>query len=574
MKPFQLFTDNQGVTYLKSKAGLSKREARWVEFLADFDVEIIHCAGRENMADALSRVDSTPETPLSETESGGLMVTRTEIQASKDFNRWLAKGYKLDKKMCHIIKRLKKNPGSCKQYRWDSAQERLYLISGERERLCIPYGKLRADILRWCHDESSAGHPGRERTYSRISRDYYWPRLGREVARFVKSCRICQHHKGDKPQQAPLQSLPIPKQPWEEISMDFITGLPESQQGNNTILTFVDRLTKQAHFVATTATLDAKATADLYVQAVFRHHGLSRSITSDRDPRFTSKVYGDIFKQLGVELKLSTANHPETDGQTERVHRTIEQILRTVVNHRRSNWEELLPICEFAYNDMVGASTGETPFFLNHGHHPVTVDLLLSAPLSSSSSEAGSKWLESQREAVMLVKDSIQGALDKQMYYADQHRREAASFNEGEKVLVHRDFMSTPASREQGCAKLAPRWFGPFEISELISERTVRLKLPPFCRAHPVFNVAALKPYCEDGSFGKRRNPPAPIIDLDGQERYIVEAVLNQRNRRGKVEYLVKWLGFNESTWEPEEFLLDESGQKIVPLRQFLDKHR
>ena len=104
----------------------------------------------------------------------------------------------------------------------------------------------------------------------------------------------------------------------------------------------MDRLTKQAHFVATTSTLDARGTADLYVQTVFRHHGLSLSIISDRDPRFTAKVYQDIFKQLGVELKMSTAHHPETDGKTERVHRTIEKILRTVVNHRQRNWEELL----------------------------------------------------------------------------------------------------------------------------------------------------------------------------------------------------------------------------------------
>ena len=123
---------------------------------------------------------------------------------------------------------------------------------------------------------------------------------------------ICQHSKGDKPQQAALQLLSVPQQPWEKISMDFITSLPESSQGKNTILTFVDRLTKQPHFVATTSTLDARGTADLYVQTVFWHHGLSLSIISDRDPRFTAKVYQDIFKQLGVELKMSTAHHLET----------------------------------------------------------------------------------------------------------------------------------------------------------------------------------------------------------------------------------------------------------------------
>ena len=123
--------------------------------------------------------------------------------------------------------------------------------------------------------------------------------------------------------------------------------------GNDTILTFVDRLTKQAHFVLTRSTVDVQGVADLYVQNVTRHHGLSRSVVSDRDPRFTSGVCRHIFSKLGVKLKFSISHHPQTDGRTERVHRTIEQILKTAVNHRLSNWEEQLPVCEFTYNDLV-----------------------------------------------------------------------------------------------------------------------------------------------------------------------------------------------------------------------------
>ena len=225
---------------------------------------------------------------------------------------------------------------------------------------------------------------------------------------------------------------------------------------------------------------------------------------------------------------------------------------------------------------MVGSSTCETSSFLNHGHHPVTVDRLLSAslPQTPSTSAIGREWLERQQENVRLVKDSIQGALDEQMYNADQCRREAAQFLKRDQVLVHHDFMSTPASREQECSKLAPRWFGPFEVTDGLSERTVRVKLPSVYRAHPVFNVAAPKHYHEDDSFGKRKNLPAPIVDLDGHERYVVESILDQRVLKGVQEYLVKWLGYKQPTWEPKKFLLDESGQTIVPLRQFLDRVR
>ena len=275
--------------------------------------------------------------------------------------------------MRHIIQRIKRNPKLQDPYFWNAQEEKLYFLSDGVRRLCIPAGLLRLELLKLCHDVPSSGHPGRDRTYSRLARSYYWPRMSQYVKRFVRSCKKGQHSKGDRARQAPLQCLPVPSQPWQDISMDFITGLPVSSSGSNAVLTFIDRLTKQAHFVPTKTTVNAVDTAELYVQNVFRLHGLSRSIVSDRDPRFTSEVYRSIFNRLGVDLKFSTANHPQTDGLTERVHRTIEQILRSVVHHRQTNWEDMLPMCEFAYNDMVQASTCETPFFMNHGLHPISI---------------------------------------------------------------------------------------------------------------------------------------------------------------------------------------------------------
>ena len=171
-------------------------------------------------------------------------------------------------------------------------------------------------------------------------------------------------------------------------------------------LTFVDRMTKQAHFVATKTTIGAQGVADLYLQNIYRLHGLSKSIVSDRDPRFTAEVYKSIFQSLGIQLDFSTANHPQTDGITERVHRTIGQILRSVINHRQNNWEELFPLCEFAYNDMVQESTGETPFFLNFSFHPVSApDVFLNGPAVGDARS----WLEAQQSALQVARDCIQG---------------------------------------------------------------------------------------------------------------------------------------------------------------------
>ena len=261
---FELVTDNQGVVYLNSKKNLTKREARWIEFLADYDVEIVHRPGKENMADPLSRITDEGNdqvTRCSESHSclatdsnndeddvlSDVGVTEVSICAEPKFKGLLAEGYSKDKKMKRTIDRLKRNPKLEDPYFWNSLEERLYLRTDGRQRLCIPAGPLRLELLKLCHDIPCSGHPGRDRTYSRLARSFFWPRMSQYVKRFVKSCKKCQHSKGNRPQQAPLQCLPVPSKPWEDISMDFITGLPVTESGNNAILTFIDRLTKQLY---------------------------------------------------------------------------------------------------------------------------------------------------------------------------------------------------------------------------------------------------------------------------------------------------------------------------------------
>ena len=202
--------------------------------------------------------------------------------------------------------------------------------------------------------------------------------------------------------------------------MDFITGSPVSESGGNAILMFINRLTKQAHFVPTKTTANAMDTADMYMRSTFRLHELSKSIVSDRDPRFTSEVCISIFKKLGVDLKFSTANHQQADGLTERVHQTTEQIVRTTVHHRQTNWEEVLPLCELANNDMIQAWTCETTFYMNYGSHPVSFpEFALASPQRLDGEQvqqgAGMEWLARQIKALAVAKDSIREALDHQI---------------------------------------------------------------------------------------------------------------------------------------------------------------
>ena len=173
--------------------------------------------------------------------------------------------------------------------------------------------------------------------------------MGRTVKSYVQSCATCQRAKPST--TAPsglLQPLPTPSKPWSHVSLDLITDLPLSE-GHDSIVVFVDMLTKMAHFAPTNKTLDTTGLAHLFMQHVVKHHGLPKVLVSDRDPRMTSEFWRSLFNQLGFRLNMSTAYHPQTDGQTERTNRMLDQILCTFVHPFHGDWAKNLPMAEFGY---------------------------------------------------------------------------------------------------------------------------------------------------------------------------------------------------------------------------------
>ncbi|POM72417.1 Reverse transcriptase, partial [Phytophthora palmivora] len=209
------------------------------------------------------------------------------------------------------------------------------------------------------------------------------------VRKWVRTCETCQRVKPSKSSQAPLHPLPIATEAWRSVSMDFVFGLPPDADGRNGVLVFVDRFTKMVHFTPVKDTVTAAETAAHFVDCVFRHHGLPESIVSDRDPRFTSAFWTALFQLLGTKLSLSTATHPETDGQTERVNRVLEDVLRSYATSFVS-WSKFLPLAEFALNNAEHASTGLTPFFANNARHPrVPALLAVGHPTVSRASTLG-----------------------------------------------------------------------------------------------------------------------------------------------------------------------------------------
>jgi len=505
----QIITDHQSLRFLQTQPSLSRRQARWSEFLSRFDYRIEYQPGHTNhVADALSRQINN-------------------ITISSDLSDEIEKAKTSD--------------------------------------IIPPELKLR--IFQEFHDSRLAGHPGHKKTTELIQRVITWPGLQSDLQKYIQSCDICQRYKPTNQTPAGLlQPLEIPSRNWESISMDLITQLPTSKNKRDAIAVFVDRLSKMAHFAAINTTITAPELATVFLREVIRLHGLPKSIISDRDPRFTSNFWRALNQQLGTQLKFSTAYHPQTDGQTERVNRILEQTLRIHCAYHQIDWDNYLSIAEFTYNNNQSSTTQFSPFFTNFGHHP-TVPATLTTPTTVDSSQQISQQI---RDIIAEVQHNILQAQQRQKTQADKHRRDL-QLEPDQLVLLSASHITPPNSRTQS-TKFQPRYLGPFRISEVISPTSYHLELPAELKIHNVFHISLLKPYRanDDVKFPNRIQTPPPPLIIDGQVEWEVEKILDSRTinkgRKSAVEYLVKWKGFEDydSTWEPlsnlthAQYLIDE----------------
>ena len=241
-------------------------------------------------------------------------------------------------------------------------------------RLYIPDDvELRKLIVSREHDSMVAGHMGQDKTVEFVRRNFFWANMDAWIRDYVGSCPDCQKNKAARhARYGKLQPLENPWAPWDSISMDFVTDLPMSE-GCDQLWVIVDRFTKMAHFVPLKK--NAKKSADLariFLREIWRLHGLPSSIVSDRDSRFTSKHWETVCAMLKIDRNMSTAYHPQTDGQTERVNQSVEAYLRQFCNYEQNNWVEILPMAEYAYNNSTTTAHGLMPFYANYGYHPRT----------------------------------------------------------------------------------------------------------------------------------------------------------------------------------------------------------
>lgn len=242
------------------------------------------------------------------------------------------------------------------------------------------FGDLRELVLIEAHKASYSAHLGVKKMHADLKQHYYWPGMKRDIADFVARCLECQRVKAEHQHPAGLlQPHGVPEWKWDTISIDFIIGLPMSVRRHDAIMVVVDRLSKVAHFIPVKSSYNAASVAKVYMEHIVRVHGIPKKIISDRDPVFTSSLWRAMQRELGTQLNFSSAYHPETDGQTERVNQILEDMLRMYIMDRQNKWEEYLHLVEFAYNNGYHSSIGMAPFQALYGRPcrmPLSLDNL------------------------------------------------------------------------------------------------------------------------------------------------------------------------------------------------------
>jgi transposase InsO family protein len=555
--PFTILTDHAALQYFQTAKVLTRRQARWSEVINHHKYILRYRPGKDSgKPDALSRrpdfaeggkaSEAKPQTLLQPVRHLSATTWSPSTEIAKDISTTLDLDPAL-KKLLRYLRDPEANRDSAPSDidDWSLLPDGLLLHKG---LLYIPDSEpIKVKLLQQAHDAREQGHPGHAKTLETLQRNCTWPRLRQFVQDYINSCDSCQRSKpGHHRPYGLLQPLPIPDGPWKSLSMDHIVDLPVSD-GYDCILVVADRFTKMAHFIRSRKTDTARTLAQQFLDNVFRLHGLPKDIVSDRGTLFTSQWWTEFLSLLDVKPNLSTAFHPQSDGQTERINQTVELHLRLYCDYLQDDWATLLPLAEFSYNSTHHATIGMSPFFAERGYHPQ-----LSVTLQPSKLPDVNDRLTKIREAQAFAKANIAKAQDQHILWANKRRLPAPDFKVDDTVYLLRRHIKTKRPSD----KLDVKKLGPYRITAKVGRSAFRLHLPASMKIHNVFHVSLLERH-RPNTFPSRQNlpPPDPIVEEDGRVVWVVRSLVDSRKYRGKIQYLVDWEGYGpeDRSWEPPE---------------------
>lgn len=591
VEPAVILTDHQALAYWEKERSLNGRQWRWFEDLKPYKWVITYRPGKSNhKADFLSRYP-TQDDSEKERKQAFYPEERRVIEPLKD--EWFepTKGAKYDSTpdvanlnatiraaiidpydslpkpshLWHMIQEAKEYDSEAEEARkalegkeslrlndkWTMKEG--YLMF--KERFYVPKDEgIREETIRLHHDVPLAGHPGRAKTLELITRNYYWPGMTRLVNTYVDECIKCQQNKTIRHAvNPPLNPIDPPQNPGEVLTADFIVKLPKSEQYDS-VLVVVDKATKLVTFIPTTESIGAEGTIELLWNNIIPRFGIPKKIITDRGPQFASKLARETHRLMGTQTSLSTAYHPQTDGQTERINQELETYLRIYVSMYQDDWVKWLKQAEFAINNRVNESTQESPFYLYCGFHPQTTW----PPVTLSPVPTAGERVR----LLQMVREDIQSAaklsIERVKENYDRHTTQNKDFKPGTKVWLE----ATNILIGRPSKKLSQKRLGPYPIKRKIGSAAYELTLPKSLRIHPVFHASLLTLYKPNTLKGRKQELPPPPELIDNQPEFEVEHILDHYPPSAKSpadikKYLVHWKGYGtqDDSWEPRSHL-------------------
>lgn len=571
----RVVTDHKALEYFMTSKQLNARQARWAELLADYNFMITYRPGTQNpLADALSRrpeeldvqnstkkaqrlqqllseeqVDPTllsrnlrdhsdADVIVPEAEIADLSPTFSVVHQALEANRAAPSLQALRKQA------LSDKPGKL------SMQGDLLLYD---RRLVVPdVEHIRTLLIREVHDRIETAHPSARKTYQLLSSQYWWHGIASTAQQYCRNCHTCRRIQVPRDKKPGfLQPLPVPSRPWEHITVDYCSFNKDKHEFDN-VLVFIDRFSKQAVSIPCRKTSDARDLAKLYIYHVYRYFGPPLTITSDRGPQFISRFWTAFVNITGTKRQLSTADHPQTDGQTEVYNQYLQRRLRPFVSHYQDDWSEFLPMMDYAQMTLPHDSLGGlSPFEVVHGYAPRqdwdwNVNLPDSAsPADKLNAQQAVEYARRQHAAFNTARSHILNSQARMARSYNKSRREI-DFDVDDLVwLDMRYFTTTRPSK-----KLDFPTNGPFRVVEKIGS-SYRLELPASMKVHNVFPAAKLRKDPGDPLPGQFLEPPPPI-NVTGDDEWEIEDILACRKQRGNLSYRVSWLNQDvDLTWYP-----------------------
>ncbi|SJL17381.1 uncharacterized protein ARMOST_20931 [Armillaria ostoyae] len=494
LEDVEIWTDHQNLQYFHKPQKLNCQQARWVTKLGEYHFILHHKPGTQNVkADLLSQRNDHDQ---GEDDNGDITVLSPE----------------------HFWAMIMPTTGEThERVRTATRQKELWdkgLANSLEHEIYVPrHPALQGEIIAQSHDHITAGHPRITKTKELILHEYWWPKMKKDVEAYIGGCETCQRTKSNTQAKAtPLHPNAIPTKPWMHISVDMVTGLPDSN-GYDALLVVVDRFSKAIILVPCNKDLSAEGWARILRDHVYARHRMPTVVILDRGPQFVSAFMKELYRMLNITPNASTAFHPQTDRQTERVNQEVEKYLRIFVSHRQDDWADWLPLAEFTHNNRAHSAMGQSPFMILYGQNP---RILPDSPCPAYSKvPAASDFSKAMAKIHKETKAALEVAANRMKAQYDKHKRPAKEYQPGDLVWLDTANLHLPHPKK----KLDDKRVGPFKILEKTGASAYKLKLPPHWKIHPHFNEKLLTPYMPPTFPNQEQPPPLPPDLIDGKEQ-------------------------------------------------------